>query len=197
MKIVVSYSTRTEESARDYAQIIMGDLIPVWDKRFVIDELKHQYADGREGDSYFNSEIHIWVVEADDIYTILGQLDAVKLGWVEIDNSIMQDMFGDINITVDNSCCSIDAANSLAGFLHDKIQTNDSVIDTLEARIAHQSEIIALQSKSIDELTEKYRSLMVWLHTGINLDEMKRVLIEVTEEVDSDILDNFQSHKIH
>lgn len=191
----ITFSAVNLEGIERYTQMVYDNVSHVSGFSFC-DEKFINGTDGTRG-SYFTGTIGL-VVEDAELNNSLVQLDAVEAGFVPGVEEVLELVFGDMRVEVKPFDEEVPTAILQQNtYIHNRVQEQTKSISSLEMQVQQLTDLAVSQAGELAGLKARYDNLQSYIHSYIDIKGLVKTVRRIAEEVDPDILDEYDTVKIH
>jgi hypothetical protein len=193
--IEITFSAVNLEGVSKYAALVQNNVDHV-SAYYYADEKFINGTDGSRG-SYAIGTIGL-VVEDEKLNNCLVQLDSVEAGFVPDAEEVLEEVFGDARYEVSLFDEEVPLGiMQMNQYLHNKVQEQTRSIAILEAQMSQLIDLCADTTAQSTGMKVRYDNLQAYIHSYLNVNGLVDTVRRIAEEVDPDILDDYQAVKIH
>lgn len=193
--IDVTFSGVNLEGVEKYRDLVLANVDHVSAFSFA-DEKFINGTDGTRG-SYHICSIGL-VVEDEGLNNSLVQLDAVEAGFAPGAEEVLELVFGDARYEVTPFDDEVPAAMvQVSKYTHNKAQEHTKSLSSLEMQVQQLTNLAVQQAGELAGLKARYDNLQAFLHSYIDIKGLVKTVRRIAEEVDPDILDDYEMSKVH
>lgn len=135
-------------------------------------------------------------VPTDSLILAFETFDKIKGGFIVLDIEILKNLYNDLYLEVDYNLDNIELATCL-GYLNKTNFNHTNEINHLYRKINATDLLVSSQQRQIDALIKKLDGLSMYTFGSINLPGLVKVVRDLAEEVDEDLLLNFPLITLH
>jgi hypothetical protein len=194
--INVTFSAETQAAAIGFAALLRDnvDNSSSWHQ---VNERMVKFGNGTLG-SYWVGVASL-VVEAKDLNNCLVQVDTVKHGYIPNAEQVFREVFKDVRVEVAAETTVLDLVPILEQnkFMHNKIQELERAVGKLERESLTLSQGCDNHETVIKTLSNRYDEHQAFLHDFIDFKNLIKIVRELAEKVDEEILDVYPLQRVH
>jgi hypothetical protein len=191
--INVTYSANNQEGANGFAELLREYVTheSFW---FQVNEKMIQFGNGTMG-SYWMGQASL-VVAAESLNNCLVQADTVKHGFIPDAEKVLTHVFRDVRIEVVSESPEVGLVQQNL-YLHNKVQELERAVGNLEGEVHTLVQLNEGYQKLFTTLQGRYEEHQAFLHDFIDFKNLIRVVRELAEKVDEEILDVYPLQLVH
>lgn len=194
--IVITFSAADDEGVDKFTGLILENVEHVSESHSTaIKEV--QTTEGPNG-SYAVGCVEL-TVETESLNSCLVQLDAVGSGFVPGAEGVLENVFGDMRAEVvyPSDEMRIESLVQMNEYLHNKVQEQNQAIEVMGGQLSAMFDFINTNQQACLKLQESYERIQTFLHSYVNIIELAQTVRALAEQVDPDLLDDYEAHTIH
>lgn len=187
--IIVRFSAKCESAANKFIGVLRENIecASTW----------HSIEHSTQGSGQIIWQCEL-VIFMDDhqLNSCLILIEAIKDGLIPDTQNILFDIYDDVRVEL----ADVDTPKSMKeinSYLFNKVQDQQKTIESMYMQISSISNILLTQTQHLASLKEQYEGVQWFLHSYVDLKNLCKVVREVAEQVDPNILEDFPLVPVH
>lgn len=193
--INITFSAGNLEGVNKYAELVYANVTYISGYHMAAEKIIETTV-GPNGSYHIG---HIQLVVADhELNSSLVQLDAVEAGYVEGAMEVLDLVFGDARVEVVHLTDDLNKGMiEINQYLHDKVQEQSKALALLEMQLSKLAEQVAEASATSKNAQARIDGVQGYLLNYVDLNGLVKIVRNIAEKVDEDILEESEVVKVH
>lgn len=194
--VIVNYNAETPEAAEAFYKLFKENVSHEYMKYDSKEE--HINVNGEPMGSYWQGLVQM-AVSSEDLNNSLIQIDSVKNGLVSGSNEVYDQIYSDMRVEVvaENANKNLSHVHQMLQYQHNQLQEHERVIERLEAEVATLFEVKDQYEKRLEQMAYRFDQMYAYLHDVVNVTSLVRIVRELAEQVDPELLDQHTLHSVN